>query len=118
MATPSAAAALARVAQPDPQDERSPVPPAAGLLLLGGLLLGGAGVATGPPGLARRIVEALRDRLRPSGPAPEDAEDQRREEPGLPRLVPLTVLEGPVAGAGTRDASGASADGGRILPPT
>jgi uncharacterized protein YdeI (BOF family) len=118
MATPSAAAALARVAQPDPQDERSPVPPAAGLLLLGGLLLGGAGVATGPPGLARRIVEALRDRLRPSGPAPEDAEDQRREEPGLPRLFPLTVLEGPVAGAGTRDASGASADGGRILPPT
>jgi hypothetical protein len=121
-ATPSLAAGLPRPRQADAQrDDDSPVPAAAGLLMLGGLLLGGAGVATGPPGLARRMVTALRDRLRGSSASGEDAEPPAGEEPSLPRLVPLTVLEGPSAAAGSphaRGTSGASADGERILPPT
>jgi uncharacterized protein YdeI (BOF family) len=121
-ATPSVAAGLPRPRQADPpRDDTSPVPAAAGLLMLGGLLLGGAGVATGPPGLARRIAAALRDRLRGSSASDEGAEHPAGEEPSLPRLVPLTVLEGPPAAAGSlhaRGTSGASADGERILPPT
>jgi hypothetical protein len=122
MATPSLAAGLPRAAHADPPlDGASPVPPAAGLLTLGGLLLGGAGVATGPPGLARRLFSALRDRLHPSTPTDEDADSVAGQGPGLPRLVPLTVLDGPPAGAATppaRTGGNASVDGGRILPPT
>jgi uncharacterized protein YdeI (BOF family) len=121
IATPSVSAGLPRAPRTAAQHERSAVPAAAGLLLLGGLLLGGAGVATGPPGLARRIVNALRDRLRPSTALDEGPAGQSGGEPALPRLLPLTVLDGPSAGAGSREArgaTGASTDGGRILPPT
>jgi hypothetical protein len=122
MPTPSVAARLPRQAQADlPQRGASPLPAAAGLLMLGGLLLGGAGVATGPPGLVWRLFNALRDRLRPSTDAHEHAERLAGGDPGLPALVPLTVLDGPSGGLATQQARGAghaSVDGGRILPPT
>jgi hypothetical protein len=97
------------------------VPASAGLLLLGGLLLGGAGAATGPPGLVRRVLAALRERLRSSSAADEELDGRQQAEPALPRLVPLTVLDGPSVGAAPDDARAAGAartDSGRILPPT
>jgi uncharacterized protein YdeI (BOF family) len=120
--TPSARAALPHIPQAAvAQRDASPVPASAGLLLLGGLLLGGAGVATGPPGLARRLLAALRERFRTSPAADEEPEGRWQAEPALPRLVPLTVLDSPSMGAAPDDARGvgaARADGGRILPPT
>ena len=85
----------------------SPVPAAAGLLALAGLLLGGGGVGAGPPGLAGRLLAYLRERFRGSAAVPEG-------EPPMPaggmstapRLVPLTVVED------------AHERAGRILPPT
>jgi uncharacterized protein YdeI (BOF family) len=123
LATPSAAsAALPRSARADSEPGSPwPAPASAGLLMLGGLLLGGAGVATGPPGLVRRILAALRDRMRPSMPADDAVERQPEAEVGLPRLVPLTVLDGSSAGVApheTGGAGGARSDSGRILPPT
>jgi hypothetical protein len=120
--TPSARPALPHIPQADPaRSDPSPVPASAGLLLLGGLLLGGAGVATGPPGLARRLLGALRERFRSAPVTDEDPEGRWQTEPALPRLVPLTILDTPSMGAAPADARGGAAarmDGGRILPPT
>jgi uncharacterized protein YdeI (BOF family) len=120
--TPKANAGLPRSPRAVlPQGDRPPVPAAAGMLLLGGLLLGGAGVATGPPGLAGRLLAALRDQFRQPSAAGEGGNHQMGQAPALPRLVPLTVLEGPPTGQAAHDRGGPggpSADGGRILPPT
>jgi hypothetical protein len=120
--TPSASANLPNIPRADPaRNDGSPVPASAGLLLIGGLLLGGAGAATGPPGLVRRVLAALRERLRSSSAADEELDGRQQAEPALPRLVPLTVLDGPSEGEapdGARGVGPASTDGGRILPPT
>ncbi len=95
---------IARAAtDPDPM----PAPASAGLLVLAALLLGGGGVAVGPPGLAARLLAHLRDRL--GGSHEADGSEQTAAAGGIgaaPRLVPLTVVED------------AHERGGRILPPT
>lgn len=117
IATPPAPAILPAVprasggATPDP----SPSPAAAGLLALAGLLLGGAGAAVGRPGLAERLRGAIGDR------AGDQVTEEEDDPDALPRLVPLTVLDGSPAGehgAAPRAPSGPHAGSGRILPPT
>ena len=91
------------VAEPEP----SPAPASAGLLVLAALLLGGGGVAVGPPGLAGRLLAHLRERF--GWNHEEGGSEQPAPASGLgaaPRLVPLTVVED------------AHERGGRILPPT
>jgi Lamin Tail Domain len=88
-------------------DDPSPAPASAGLLVLAALLLGGGGVAVGPPGLAGRLLAHLRERFGWSHAA--DRSEQPAPPGGFsaaPRLVPLTVVED------------AHERGGRILPPT
>ena len=97
-----------------PQIERAvtdsdptPAPASAGLLVLAALLLGGGGVAVGPPGLAGRLLAHVRERL--GGGHEADGAEQPAVAgsiPAAPRLVPLTVVED------------AHERGGRILPPT
>ena len=85
----------------------SPQPASAGLLALAALLLGGGGVATGPPGLARRLLAHVRERLAGSEGSDGDAQPAPAGGVGAtPRLVPLTVVED------------AHERAGRILPPT
>jgi len=89
--------------------ERRPtsVPASAGLLVLAALLMGSGGVAVGPPGLARRLLANLRDRLGGNHHADGHEEPAPAGAFGAaPRLVPLTVVED------------AHERGGRILPPT
>jgi hypothetical protein len=79
----------------------------AALLVLAGMLLGGGGVAVGPPGLAGRLLAHLRERLFPTHDP--DGSEQPGSAGGVgpaPRLVPLTVVED------------AHERAGRILPPT
>jgi hypothetical protein len=96
-----------RVARAATDPDSIPSPASAGLLALAALLLGGAGAAVGPPGLARRLLAHLRDRL--GGNHQADWSEQPAPGAGsgaAPRLVPLTVVED------------AHERGGRILPPT
>jgi hypothetical protein len=99
---------VARGADAKRDDEPSdPKPLAAGLLLVGALALLGAGIATGDPGLPRRLLAIARGALRRDEgdadvPGTTGAADEEARV-GLPRLVPLTVVH---------------EERGRILPPT
>jgi hypothetical protein len=111
-------------------EEESQTPMAAGLLAMGGLLLAGGG-ASASRGLWGRLLAVLR---RVTGPDAPDGEpdDSPTPDGGLPRLVPLTVLDGlpsglpsgPSTSTGVQPAQpqgsprGPRGGGGRILPPT
>jgi hypothetical protein len=90
-------------------------PLAAGLLLLGGLLLIGSGAAAGDPQLPGRLLDWLREKV---GWGAEAAQRDEEQAPiGPPRLVPLAVADTddqPPA----RAARSAHEEHGRILPPT
>jgi hypothetical protein len=96
-------------------------PTAAGLLLFGGLLLMGSAAAAGGPDLPARLVAWLRTRtggLRDDEAAGNatDADDEMLPV-GLPRLVPLPVVEAGEAVV-PRSPRSIHEERERILPPT
>ena len=78
-------------AEPEP----SPAPASAGCWSWPALLLGGGGVAVGPPGLAGRLLAPSSRTLRrePRGRGGSERPSPGRRSGAAPRLVPLTVVE-------------------------
>jgi hypothetical protein len=96
------------------------------MLLLGGLLFIGSGVTVGGPGLPARLFAWLRgqiDRRRDDEPDDDEADDEEADVDdaplpvGLPRLVPLPVIEG-AESAASRGPRSIHEERERILPPT
>jgi hypothetical protein len=106
---------------PRPAVGASTQPAAAGLLALAGLTIGGGGIAFGGRGLIARMRSAIAGQEVDVPPAEGGDEGRPAAPESLPRLVPLTVLEGsqgPEHRNMARVPDGQHADGGRILPPT
>ena len=105
-AIPQAAVPAGMPAGEDAPDG-TPAMATAAFLVLGALLLGSGGVATGPPGLAGRLLAHLRERLgRAEGTVDAGAQGGAGPMSTVPRLVPLSVVDD------------ARERAGRILPPT